>query len=126
MRNYKSEEKYDISKFLNYDNGTYDCIDSPFITQLQSGAISCIQGQIAQLQSLPTVKYYNVNDGFKEIDLIAAQEYGDVFLAYLIQYYNNDFRETFPEGTILNLFSSADLQELYFTLSAKQNLESDK
>ena len=111
MRNYKSEEKYDIAKFLNYDNGTYDCIDSPFITQLQS---------------LPTVKYYNVNDGFKEIDLIAAQEYGDVFLAYLIQYYNNDFRETFPEGTILNLFSSADLQELYFTLSAKQNLESDQ
>ena len=111
MRNYKSEEKYDISKFLNYDSGTYDCINSPFI---------------AQLQSLPTVKYYNVNDGFKEIDLIAAQDYGDVFFAYLIQYYNNDFRETFPEGTILNLFSSADLQELYFTLSAKQNLESDQ
>ncbi len=41
----ESEEKYDISKFLNYDSGTYDCINSPFI---------------AQLQSLPTVKYYNV------------------------------------------------------------------
>ena len=108
MRNYSSEEKYDISKFLNYIEGTYDCVDSPFI---------------AQLQQLPTVKYYNVDDGFKEVDLIASEEYGDTFFAYLIQYYNNDFRETFPEGTKLNLFSSRDLEELYYTLSAKQTTE---
>lgn len=107
MRNYASEEKYDISKFMDYIDGTYDVVSSPFI---------------AQLQQLPTVKYYNVNDGYKEIDLIAADVYKDVFFAYMIQYYNNDFRDTFPEGTVLKLFSASDLEQLYYTLSAQQTM----
>ena len=71
MRNYSSEEKYDISKFLDYVDGIYDTLNSPFIIQLQQ---------------LPVVKYYNVNEGFKEVDLIASEIYGDAFFAYLIQY----------------------------------------
>jgi hypothetical protein len=111
IRNYTSEEKYDISKFMNYVDGVYDFLASPFLNQLSQ---------------LPTVQYYNVDDRFKEIDLIATDAYGDPFYAYLIQYYNNDFRDSFPEGTKLNLFSAADLEILYHEISAGQNAENTK
>lgn len=104
MRNYSSEEKFDIAKFMNFENDVYDVLSSPFL---------------AQLSQLPTVKYYYVNDGYKEIDLISSEVYGDPFFAYLIQFYNNDFRETFPEGTKLNLFSIEDLNDMYHLLSTE-------
>lgn len=108
MRNYTSEEKFDISKFMNFENDVYDVLNSPFL---------------AQIAQLPTVEYYNVDYGFKEIDLISSEKYGTPFFAYLIQFYNNDFRETFPEGTILNLFSLEDLNEIYYNLSTLSNLK---
>jgi hypothetical protein len=108
MRNYTSEEKFDISKFMNFENDVYDVLNSPFL---------------AQISQLPTVEYYNVDFGFKEIDLISSEKYGTPFFSYLIQFYNNDFRETFPEGTILNLFSLEDLNEIYYNLSTLSNLK---
>lgn len=102
MRDFASEEKYDISKFLNFENDVYDVLNSPFL---------------ALLPQLPTTEYYNVDNGYKEVDLISSEKYGEPFLAYLIQFYNNDFRETFPEGTVLRLFSMEDLNELYYKLS---------
>jgi hypothetical protein len=108
MREFKSDEKYDISKFLNFEEGVYDVINSPFLIQVQQ---------------LPTVEYYHVNNGYKEIDLISSEKYGEPFLAYLIQFYNNDFRETFPEGTILKLFSIDDLNEIYHDLATLSNTE---
>ena len=30
MRDYASEEQYDIGKFMNYEEGVYDVIASPF------------------------------------------------------------------------------------------------
>ena len=110
MNDYKSDEKFDISKFMNYKEGVYDVLDSPFLNQLNQ---------------LPTVSYYEVNEGSKEVDLIASEVYGDFSYAYLIQYYNGDVRETFPEGTKLRLFSPSDLEELYHTISANSNLTSD-
>jgi hypothetical protein len=107
MRNYESDEKFDISKFMNYIEGVYDVLDSPFLNQLKQ---------------LPTVKYYNVDIGYKDIDLIATSMYGDAMYAYLIQFYNNDIRETFPEGTVLNLFSATDLEELFHNIATKSNL----
>ena len=108
IRNYTSEEKYDIAKFMQYQEGVFDVLNSPFLDQLKQ---------------LPIVSYYYVDNGFKEIDLIATDAYGDGFLAYLIQYFNGDFRETFPEGTVLNLFSLQDLEELYHILSVNSNLQ---
>lgn len=102
MRDFASEEKYDISKFLNFENDVYDVLDSPFL---------------ALLSQLPTVEYYYVDNGYKEIDLISSEKYGEPFLAYIIQFYNNDFRATFPEGTVLRLFSIEDLNDIYYTLS---------
>jgi hypothetical protein len=104
MREFTSEEKYDLSKFLNFEQDVYDVLDSPFL---------------AQLKQLPIVSYYKVDEGYKEIDLIALDVYGDTFLAYLLQFYNNDFREVFPEGTVLNIFSLTDLNQIYTELSNK-------
>ncbi len=106
MRNYRSDEKFDISKFMNFQNDVYDVLNSPFL---------------AQISQLPTVEYYNVDEGYKDIDLISSEKYGTPFFAYLIQFYNNDFRETFPEGTVLNLFSPDDLNRIYYNLSALSN-----
>lgn len=111
MRNYESDEKFDISKFMNYIEGVYDVLDSPFLNQLKQ---------------LPTIKYYYVDEGFKDIDLIASSIYGDSTYAYLIQYYNNDVRETFPEGTVLNLFDATDLEELFHNIANESNLEARK
>ena len=111
MREYTSEEKFDISKFLNFENDVYDVINSPFLIQLQQ---------------LPTVEYYYVDNGFREIDLISSEKYDSPFFAYLIQFYNNDFRETFPEGTILKLFSPEDLNQIYYNLSLQSNLETEE
>lgn len=111
MRDYTSEEKFDISKFLDFKNDVYDVLGSPFLTQVQQ---------------LPVVEYYNVNNGFKEIDLISSEKYGSPFFAYIIQFYNNDFRETFPEGTILKLFSPEDLNQIYYNLSLQSNLETEE
>ena len=107
MRSYQSEEKFDISKFMNYEEGVYDVIDSPFLNRLRQ---------------LPIVKYYYVNNGFKEIDEISYHAYGTPFLAYVIQYFNGDFRESFPEDTVLNLFSLEDLNEIYNELASKSNV----
>lgn len=107
MRDYTSEEKYDISKFMNFDEDVYDVISSPFL---------------AQVKQLPTVNYYNVDERFREIDLIAEDAYGDQFLAYLIQFYNDDFREVYPEGTILKLFPLDKLNEIYTELSKKSKM----
>lgn len=107
MRNYESDEKFDISKFMNYVEGVYDVLDSPFLNRLKQ---------------LPTVKYYDVNIGFRDVDLIASSVYGDCTYSYLIQFYNNDMRETFPEGTVLNLFSATDLEELFHEISTESNL----
>lgn len=102
MREFTSEERFDISKFMNFENDVYDVLSSPFL---------------AQISQLPTVEYYYVDNGFHEIDLISTEKYGDPFFAYIIQFYNNDFRETFPEGTVLRLFSIEDLNEVYYNLS---------
>ena len=110
MRDFMSEERFDISKFMNFENDVYDVLASPFLVQISQ---------------LPTVQYYKVDNGFKDIDLIAADVYEDSFFAYLIQFYNNDFRETFPEGTVLKLFSIEDLNEIYYNLSTKSKLESN-
>ncbi len=109
IQDYPSEEKYDISKFMKYEENVYDTVGSVFL---------------AKMKLLPTVRYYYVDNGYREVDIIAQQVYGSVFFAYLIQFYNNLFIETFPEGTILNLFSATDLENLYSQLYIEQNISS--
>lgn len=112
MRNYTSEEQFDLAKFLDFQEGVFDVINSPFL---------------AKLKDLSTVDYYNVDErGFRDIDLIASDYYGNQFYAYLIQFYNSDFRDTFPEGTKLNMFSQEDLNELYYSLANNSNMNNSE
>ena len=108
MRSFQSEEKYDISKFLNFEQDVYDVLNSPFL---------------AQVQQLPTVEYYYVDSGYREVDIISIEKYGDPFFAYLIQFYNNDFRETFPEGIVLRLLYLDSLNEVYHNLATLSNTD---
>ena len=34
MRDYTSEEKFDIAKFMNFDNDVFDVLNSPFLAQI--------------------------------------------------------------------------------------------
>lgn len=111
IRNYSSEEKFDLAKFLQFENDVYDVLNSPFL---------------AQISQMTPVDYYYVNSGYKDIDMIATDYYGDQFFAYLIQYYNGDFRDTFPEDTVLKMFSVEELNEIFHNLSIKRNIEADE
>ena len=111
IRNYSSEEKFDLAKFLQFENDVYAVLNSPFL---------------AQISQMTPVDYYYVNSGYKDIDMIATDYYGDQFFAYLIQYYNGDFRDTFPEDTVLKMFSVEELNEIFHNLSIKRNIEADE
>ena len=102
VREYQSDEQFDLAKFMDFKVDCYDVINSPFLNAVRN---------------LPTVGYYYVDDGYKEVDMISQEKYGSPYLVFLIQFYNSMFVETFPEGTRLNLFSLADLNKLYADLS---------
>jgi hypothetical protein len=107
IRDYSSDEQFDLAKFMQFKGDVYDVIDSPFL-----------QGVL----NLPTVSYYDVNSGSREIDIISQSTYGTPFYVFLLQFYNGIFMETLPEGTRLNLFSLTDLNNLYINI-ANGNLQ---
>lgn len=97
-----TEERYALEKFLEFKGDTYDVLCSPFLDGLRK---------------LPVWRYYKVEDGARDIDMIAYEVYGSLFYAWLIQYYNDTSEEVFSDDTILNLFSETDLEELYKNIS---------
>lgn len=107
MGDYTSEEKFDLAKFIPFEENIFDVINSPFLQKIAD---------------LSTIDYYHVDWGYRDIDMIATDYYNDQFLAYLIQFYNNDFRDHFPEGTVLRMFSLTDLNDLFHNLSIQSNL----
>lgn len=104
LAEYTSEEKYDLAKFLEFKGDCYDALCSPFLFALKD---------------LPVWRYYRVNDGYKDIDLISYDAYETLWYAPLIQLYNGVFDEVFEEDTVLLLPSADDLEELYTKLSDK-------
>lgn len=102
IRNYPSSERYDISKFMDFFIDCYDVVNSPFLIGLKE---------------LPVVRYYDVNNGYKDIDSISQDVYNNQFYTYLIMFYNDLTSEIVSENTVLKLFSLDDLDELYFKLS---------
>ena len=101
---YETEERYDLGKFIQFKGDVHDVLCCPFLMGLKK---------------LPLWRYYRVDDGEKDIDLISDDAYGTLFYSFLIQYYNDTFEEEFPEGTVLKLFSIEDLEQLYADLSDK-------
>lgn len=102
IRNYTSKERYSLEKFLDFQTDCYDVINSPFL---------------AKIKQLPTTQYYDVNSGYKDIDMISQQVYNSPFYSFYILFYNDLTTEVVPENTTLNLFSLKDLDNLYYSLS---------
>lgn len=98
-----SEERYALEKIIAFKGDGHDVLVSPFLDGLKK---------------LPVWRYYRVDDGEKDIDMISYDAYGTLFYAWLIQYYNDTIDEVFQEGTVLSLFNETDLEELYRNISA--------
>jgi hypothetical protein len=101
VRNYKSDELFDIAKFLDFKTDVHDVIGSPFLIKLKE---------------LPVASYYDVDKGYKEIDIISQEVYNSPFYAHHIMYYNDLLTETVPEGTVLRMFDLRDLNSLGYEL----------
>ena len=97
VRKYASEEQYDIAKFLDFRGDVYDVINSPFLRGLKE---------------LPVERYYPVESGNEDLDIISEKVYGIAFLAFHIQFYNGLTTDYAEEGTVLKLFSLEDLNKL--------------
>ena len=107
IRNYSSDEYFDLAKFMNFEVDVYDVLNCPFLTKVKE---------------LPVESYFDVDkEGCRDIDLISSKYYGNCFYAYLIQYYNDVSEEKFPEGTVLKMFSLDALNTLYYNLSLEEN-----
>ena len=93
-----SDERYDLAKFMPWKEDTFDALNAPFL----SGLVE-----------LPVWRYYRVNEGYKDIDLIAQDAYSTPTYSSLIQIYNGTTEEEFPEDTVLKLFNVDDVEQLY-------------
>lgn len=97
VRNYASEEQYDIAKYLDFRGDVYDVINSPFLRGLKE---------------LPVERYYPVESGNEDLDVISDKNYGTAFLAFHIQFYNGMTKDYAEEGEVLKLFNLDDLNTL--------------
>lgn len=99
-----SDERYDLAKFMDYKVDTYDVLNCPLLMGLKK---------------LPVWRYYRVNEGYKDIDMISFDAYETLHYGHLIQYYNDTTLEQFEEDTVLKLFAVEDLEDLYSKLINK-------
>lgn len=102
INNEATEERYALEKFIEFVGDGHDVLTAPFLDGIKT---------------LPVWRYYKVDDGEKDIDLISYDAYGTLFYAWLIQFYNDTVEETFEEGTVLKLFNEQELEELYQNIS---------
>ena len=101
-RNYPSDERYDLAKVINFVSDIYDVINSPLLNKFKS---------------LPIVSYYDVSEGYRDLDQISQEVYNSPFYTYYIMFYNDLLSETVPEDTVLKMFSLTDLDNLYQNIS---------
>lgn len=104
VRDYSSDEQYDIAKYMDFRGDVYDVINSPFLRGLKE---------------LPVEKYYPVESGNEDLDIISSKIYGTAFLAFHIQFYNGLTTDYAEEGEVLKLFSLTDLNSLCDSLYAE-------
>ncbi len=102
IRNYVSEERFDLAKLMPFDIDVYDVLNSPFLNKIKT---------------LPVVRYYNVNTGYKDIDMISQDVYKSPYYSFFIQYYNDIMLDKIPEDKVLKMFDLQDLDNLFFNIS---------
>lgn len=105
---FKSDTRYDLAKLVNYDdtNG-FDILDSYFI------------GKLLKLESTRT---YTVTGKEIRPELISYEVYGHTQYWWILMIYNDIWDELeLVSGTVLNIPSLPDMEDLYFSLKAKSN-----
>ena len=107
-QNVRSEERYDMRKFMEWVDGTYDVLGSYFLEELRK---------------LPIVGVYRIELNPFRPDLVAYDIYGDPQYWWLLMEYNGwiDWN-SMPLGATVNFFHLSNLEDLFFSLSSKQQL----
>ena len=104
----KFQNRYDISKFMQFGNSVFDIVTSHMVTsvsELSLGGVYVVKGEEARP------------------DLISYSIYGRTFYWWIIMEYNNLFRvEDITEGLQLGYPSLASIEAIYFSLG---NLQSE-
>ena len=97
-------KRYDIAKFLQYENDSFDMVSSYFIWKLKS---------------LSKVGEFFVSAEENRPELISYKLYQDVQYWWLLMMYNDIFNfQEIPAGTIIGYPDLSQLEDLYFNLKS--------
>lgn len=104
-KDYSSDEKYDIAKFMEYQTDNYDVLTSYMLNNIKS---------------LPTSGVFKISVEEERPDLISYKIYGTVTYWSLILLYNDivDLSEL-KSGKSINYFDVRDFENLYYDLTTK-------
>jgi hypothetical protein len=107
---YESDERYDIAKFMNYENNEYDPVTSRFLEELVK---------------LPIAGTFKISYEEYRPDLISYKIYKDTQYWWILIEYNKLMSfEDLTAGIEINFPSLTDLEELYFNLKALDSARS--
>ena len=101
-------ERFDLSKFLEYNEDNFDVLNSSFLIEFMK---------------IKPVGYFNVTYEDKAPDYVSLQLYGKHEYWWLLMYYNNilDFKKL-KTGDVLRYFSLSDVESLYFKMKSLEVL----
>lgn len=98
----QSEERFDLAKFLSFDEDRFDPLDSFFLLELPN---------------LQSRGQYAVQNEVKRPDLISDRFYGTTEYWWIIMAYNSMLSvEELVAGTVLEIPSEEDISKLFFRL----------
>ena len=101
----ESTERYDLAKFMDFNNNCYDILTSYFISELTK---------------LEPKGVYEVVEELERPDLISYKIYGSVRFWSLLMMYNSIISPLdIKVGTLINYPSLEDLENVYFSLKSK-------
>lgn len=97
-----SDERFDLAKFMSFEDGRFDPLDSYFLRELTN---------------LQSRGQYVVQSEVKRPDLISFRFYGTTEYWWIIMAYNNMLSvEELVTGTVLEIPSEEDISRLFFRL----------
>jgi len=107
---YETDIRFDNAKFLDYSEGCYETLTSSFLYEIEK---------------LPPVDRFTVTSEEKRPDLISQKIYGSTQYWWLLMEYNNIIDiNNIVNGTIFEYPDLIDLENIYFSLKAKEVVKS--
>ncbi len=100
--NVESTERYDMARFMAWDEGTFDFLNSLFLEQLPK---------------IPYSGEFIIQSEERRPDLIAHKVYKDFRYWWIVMHYNNIVdHEALKTGLVLKLPALSQVEDLYFRL----------